>query len=139
MKSKREARIQQDRLSRAGELKAAIAALEAEIEQISASGEVAPPDCWLMRYRARGYKGTYWYYKLQAREPIFRSPGGTGKKSRYKHLGKAGSAAHLAAALSLARRAKIDGIGRILNSLHESWLELYEEHKSAELKESMRE
>ena len=91
-----------------------------------------------MRYRARGYKGTYWYYKLQAREPIFPSKEGTGKKSRYKHLGKAGSPAHLAAAMSLARRAKIDGIRRILNSLNDCWLELYEEQKRQEHQENMR-
>ena len=35
MKSKRETRLIQDRLTRAAELKEAIAALEAEIEQIS--------------------------------------------------------------------------------------------------------
>ena len=127
MISKIRARKEKDRLDRADQLKAAIVALEQEIQQISAEGQVAPPECWLLRYQARGYKGTYWYYKLHAQKPIFRSDRGRGKKSRYKHLGKAGSAAHVAAALSLARRAKIDGLQRILNSLNEAWLDLCSE------------
>jgi hypothetical protein len=44
--------------------------------------------------------------------------------SKYKHLGKAGSPAHIAVVMQVARRAKIDGLQRVINSLTESWLNL---------------
>lgn len=34
-------------------------------------GKIAPNGCWIVRYRARGKGGTYWYYKWQSPEPIF--------------------------------------------------------------------
>ncbi|MEQ8999316.1 MAG: hypothetical protein RID53_22675 [Coleofasciculus sp. B1-GNL1-01] len=49
MSNKRKLRQQQDRLNRADQLQAAIAALSMEINQISKEGSVAPADCWLMR------------------------------------------------------------------------------------------
>ena len=61
----------QDKLARADQLRAAIAILEQEIQQILAFGKVAPPGCRVMRYQVRRKKGCYWYYKLQALEPTF--------------------------------------------------------------------
>ena len=114
----------QDKLARADQLRAAIAILEQEIQQILAEGKVAPPGCRVMRYQVRRKKGCYWYYKLQALEPTFPTGQDSEKLSKYKHLGKAGSSAHIDAVIQVARRAKVDGLQRAINSLTESWLEV---------------
>ena len=65
-----------DKINRAERLLATIATLEEQIKHIRASGEVAPKDCHLARYQARGQYKAYWYYKLQAKQPIFTSKKG---------------------------------------------------------------
>lgn len=60
-----------DTLARAERLTAAIAALEARKSQLESEGEVSPSGCYVARYQARGQRKTYWYYKLQAKTPIF--------------------------------------------------------------------
>ena len=114
----------QDKLTRADQLQAAIAVLQQEIQQVLAEGEVAPTGCRVMRYQVRRKNGCYWYYKLQSLEPIFPTSTSSDQLSKYKHLGKAGSAAHIEAVLQVARRAKIDGLQRAINSLTDSWLEV---------------
>ena len=84
--------------------------LEQEIQEILATGKVAPSGCWIVRYQARGRKGAYWYYKLQATVAIFPSKNNPQKLSKYKHLGKAGSQAYLDTVEQVARRAKIEGL-----------------------------
>jgi hypothetical protein len=83
------------------------ATLKEQIKNISASGEVAPKGCHLARYQARGQYKAYWYYKLQASEPIFVSKKEQGKPSRYKHLGSAGTQAHVDAVMMVLRRVQI--------------------------------
>ncbi|MEM1395322.1 MAG: hypothetical protein AAGG00_18925 [Cyanobacteria bacterium P01_H01_bin.150] len=83
--------------------------LEKERQAIFASGCVAPPRCWIARYLAKGRKAYYWYYKLQATEPIF-SKKSDGKPSRYKHLGKAGSKEYLDALEQINRRTKVEAV-----------------------------
>ncbi len=112
------------RLTRADQLQAAIAILKKEIQEILSDGTVAPPGCRVMRYRVRRQKACYWYYKLQATEPIFAPPKGQGELSKYKHLGKAGSEAHIEAVLQVARRTQIDGLQRAIDGLSESWLQV---------------
>ncbi len=51
---------------RSDRLADAIAKLSSQIQQIESQGEVAPAGCCVLRYQARGKRGTYWYYKLQA-------------------------------------------------------------------------
>ncbi len=113
-----------DQLTRADQLQAAIAVLQHEIHYIEAEGKVAPPGCRVMRYQVKRKNGCYWYYKLQALEPIFPTSSKSGRMSKYKHLGKAGSPEHIAAVLNVARRSKIDGLQRAINSLTESWLQV---------------
>jgi hypothetical protein len=72
------------------------------------------------RYQAKGKQGRYWYYKLHANQPIFISPSGKGKKTKYLHLGKAGSEVHVATLMQLAKRAKIEGLQRAIDSLNSS-------------------
>ena len=114
----------QDQLARADQLQAAIAVLQQEIQKILTEGKVAPPGTRVMRYQVKRKNGCYWYYKLQAQEPIFPTSSKSRPMSKYKHLGKAGSPEHIAAVLKVARRSKIDGLQRAINSLTESWLQV---------------
>ncbi len=116
---------QLDKIDRAERLLATIAALEKQIESISASGEVAPKGCHLARYQARGQYKAYWYYKLQAVEPIFTSKKGQGKPSRYKHLGAAGTPAHVDGVMMVIRRVQIDELQKSIDALKDSWSDLY--------------
>ncbi len=119
---------QLEKLNRAERLLATIANLEAQIEKISGSGEVAPPGCCLARYQARGQYKPYWYYKLQAKQPIFISKQGAGKPSRYKHLGAAGTPAHVDAVQMVLRRVQIDELQKAIDALKDSWSDLYSDN-----------
>jgi hypothetical protein len=121
-----------DQLARADRLQAAIAALQQEIQLLETTGEVAPPGCRVMRYQVKTKTGEYWYYKLQALEAIFPTGEGGDKLSKYKHLGKAGTPAHICAVLQVAKRNQIDELRRAINSLTDSWLEvLFEQEKDS--------
>ncbi|MBD0364334.1 MAG: hypothetical protein ICV55_16460 [Coleofasciculus sp. C3-bin4] len=113
---------------RADRIADAIAKLSCQIQQIESQGEVAPAGCCVLRYQARGRRGTYWYYKLHAQEAIFLTQ--SGKMSKYKHLGKAGSAAHIEAVLQVARRTQIEGLQRMLTALTQCWSDLYDTFES---------
>ena len=78
--------------------------------------------CTALRYKARGKQGRYWYYKLHATSPIF--PTQSGKMTKYKHLGKAGSAAHIEALIQVARRTQIEALQRAIDALEQSWSDL---------------
>ena len=67
----------------------------------------------------------YWYYKLQATEAIFEQATDRQKKSKYKHLGRAGSPEHITAVIQVVRRTQIDELERTINSLASSLLDLY--------------
>ena len=105
---------------------ALITLYEQQIKDIMASGEVAPPGCWIVRYQARGRKSRYWYYKLHSTAEIFptRDPR---KKSRYKHLGKAGSPAYLEGVAQVLRRTQIDGLSRAIQTLKSGLMDLADE------------
>jgi hypothetical protein len=116
---------QQDLIERASCLQSLITQLEKERQQIFDSGQVAPENSWIVRYQVKGKYGVYWYYKLQSELPVFdkREQG----KSRYKHLGRAGSPVYNDAVTSMVRRAKIDALTRIINTIKQGWIDLYEE------------
>ncbi|MGK7936678.1 MAG: hypothetical protein AB4206_12900 [Xenococcaceae cyanobacterium] len=114
----------EDLISRAERLKVAIATLNATIQQIKTTGDIAPPKCYVLRYQARGKGKTYYYYKLHASLPIFTTT--KGQKSKYKHLGKAGTLAHVNAVMDVARRSQIDSLQRAVDSLTESWQDLHQ-------------
>ncbi len=46
--------------------------------------------------------------------------------SKYKHLGKAGSAAHIEALMQVFRRTQIEGLQRTVDALTQTWSELYD-------------
>ncbi|NMG11953.1 hypothetical protein DP117_35920, partial [Brasilonema sp. UFV-L1] len=73
---------QNDLAIRTDQLVSTIERLEKEIKDLQATGLVAPPGCWIVRY-LKGKSGAYWYYKLQATSAIF--PTKTkGKLTKYK-------------------------------------------------------
>ncbi len=138
MSAKTEQARQLDKINRAERLLATIATLEEQIKHIRASGEVAPKGCHLARYQARGQYKAYWYYKLQAVEPIFVSKQGAGKPSRYKHLGAAGTPAHVDAVQMVIRRVQIDELQKAIDALKDSWSDLYSESKNSSKKPDSR-
>ncbi len=107
----------------------AIATVRLQIEQIEATGEMAPPGCFVVRYQARGSGRTYWYYKLQATEPIFTTK--NGEKTKYQHLGKGGSPAHIEALMQVSRRNQIEALQRTLTALDGCLSDLYDNKSNA--------
>ncbi len=96
-------------LERAERIRAAITELERQKSLIEASGSVAPPGSYLARYQARGQKHRYWYYQLKASTAIFPKKNQDNEYSRFQHLGKAGSQAH------------IDGVTKNYDKVGQSW------------------
>ncbi|NEQ69438.1 MAG: hypothetical protein F6K21_28890 [Symploca sp. SIO2D2] len=109
---------------RAKQIKAYIRKLKQKIQKIYSEGEVAPSHCHVIRYQTKKNDKIYWYYKLQAVEPLFPTATDKNKKSKYLYLGKAGSEAHLDAVDKVTRRGLIDELERTLNSLQESYLDV---------------
>ena len=99
---------QQQQLDLAGRIEKVIALIDEisrEIDSIQANSPVAPPACSLVRFRAKGKSGAYWYYKWQSPQPIFVTK--KGNSSRYKYIGKAGSPAFLEAVEMMRNRTQI--------------------------------
>jgi hypothetical protein len=117
-------KVNQELECRADRIADTLKILQDKIEQIKQEGEIAPPGCCVLRYQARGKTKTYWYYKLHATEPIF--PTKSGELSKYKHLGAAGSAAHIEALMQVNRRNQLEGLSRSYESLIACWSDLYE-------------
>ncbi len=113
---------------RANRISEAIVSIQKSIQLLESSGDIAPTGCCIVHYRARGSKKYYWYYKLQASEPIF--PTKSGKMTRYKHLGASGTEAHIEALMQINRRNQLDALSRTLDSLMRCLSDLYESSKS---------
>ncbi|MGF1488904.1 MAG: hypothetical protein ACFBSE_17605 [Prochloraceae cyanobacterium] len=109
---------------RGKQIKSAIRKLKNKIKKIESEGEVAPENCHIIRYQIRRNQKIYWYYKLQAKEPIFPMLDNPEKKTKYIYLGKAGSEAHIDAVEKMTRRNLIDELERMVISLQESYLDL---------------
>ncbi len=114
----------QERKERIDRITAAIAALEQQKELLFAQGEVAPPGAVVSRYQVRQQQKIYWYYKLQSPEPTFPKAHDESALSKYKHLGKAGSEAHITAVMQVVRRAQIDEIQRTIDTLVQNLLDV---------------
>lgn len=98
----------QEAFLRAKQIKATIRQLKRQVQKISSEGEVAPRHCHVIRFQTKQNEKIYWYYKLQAAEPIFPTATNKNKKSKYLYLGKAGSEAHIDAVEKVTRRGLID-------------------------------
>jgi hypothetical protein len=115
---------QQDKLERITRLQTAIASLETYQSFFERQGKLAPEDVWVARYQVRQSQKVYWYYKLQASSPTFTTTSDTPKLSKYKHLGKAGSEAHVASVMSVARRTIVSELQKTIDSLKNSLLDI---------------
>ena len=123
-----------EKLQRAERLLETINILEESIRQIKESGELAPDGCYVARYQARGQKKAYWYYKLHAQTPIFPKVKCPEQLSRYLHLGAAGSPEHVDAVLQVVRRVQVDELQKTIDSLKESWSDLYSDQEEKKKK-----
>ena len=116
---------QLDLADRIEKVQALIEKILREIESIKANSPVAPPNCGIVRFRAKGKGGAYWYYKWQSPKPIFVTKGGN--PSRYKYIGKAGSPAFLEAVEMMRNRTQISALQQVLHTLELGREDLLEE------------
>jgi len=119
---------QQQQLDLADGIEKVIALIEnilREIESIQANSPVAPSDCGIVRFRAKGKGGAYWYYKWQSPKLIFVTK--KGNPSRYKYIGKAGSRGFLEAVEMMRNRTQISALEQVLHTLELGRLDLVEE------------
>jgi hypothetical protein len=115
--------IEQDKLARFDRIKKAIAQLKKQQRFFLKQGELAPVAAWVARYQVRQNIKRYWYYKLQVPHPYFKSATSE-KLSKYKHLGKAGTQAHIDAVMSVFRRTVIQEIQKIIHTLDNCLLDI---------------
>ena len=121
--SKKESELEKEQ--RAERISATIALLEAQKSEIEGSGLVAPTGSSVARYQAKGQKHHYWYYQLRANRAIFPKSNKENEYSRFQHLGKAGSQAHIDGVLAVIRRSQIDELTKAIDGLNDSWSDLY--------------
>lgn len=115
---------QQEQLERITRLQSAIAQLESYKDFFSRQGELAPEGTWVARYQVRQPKKVYWYYKLQADQPTFTKTTKVQSLSKYKHLGKAGSQAHVDGVMGVVRRTIVSELQKTIDSLKGSLLDV---------------
>lgn len=111
-----------DRLER---IQILIEEIQLEIERLQANFPVAPDSSWIVRYRAKGRGGAYWYYKWQSTEPIFTTL--KGNSSCHKYIGKAGSPAFLKAVEMMKTRTQIEALQQVQHTLELGRADLVEE------------
>jgi hypothetical protein len=99
--------------------------VEQQIEQLKTQGELAPDGAWIVRYRAKGTGGAYWYYKWQSKQAIFITK--KGNSSCHKYIGKAGSEAFIKAVEMMQRRTKIEALQQVQHTLDLGLMDLIEE------------
>lgn len=116
---------QLDLADRIAQVQGLIESISREIENIQANLKVAFPSSSIVRFRAKGRGGAYWYYKWQSPQPIFVTK--NGNPSRYKYIGKAGSPAFNEAVEMYRNRTHISSLEQILHTLELARLDLVEE------------
>ena len=116
---------QLDLADRIEKVQALIEEISQEIETIKANAAVAPEACGIVRFRAKGKGGAYWYYKWQSLRAIFVTK--KGNSSRYKYIGKAGSPAFLEAVEMMRNRTQISALEQVRHTLELGREDLLEE------------
>jgi hypothetical protein len=122
---------EQDKLDRMQRLTEAIAEIESYLQFFEDKGQQADVGCWVVRYQVRQKDKINWYYKLQADRPIFEQKNAQ-SFSKYQHLGKAGTIAHVDAVMSVLRRTLVIELHSTIDSLKSCLVDIAydEEHKS---------
>ncbi len=116
---------QLDLADRIAQVQGLIDEISREIESIQTNSPVALPTSSIVRFRAKGKGGAYWYYKWQSPQSIFVTK--NGNSSRYKYIGKAGSSAFLEAVEMYRNRTHISSLQQVLHTLELARLDLVEE------------
>ena len=125
MKEKSRRKKESDLTNRIEKLQEKRVKIEAEIEELKNQGELAPDGAWIVRYRAKGTGGAYWYYKWQSKQAIFITK--KGNCSCHKYIGKAGSEAFIKAVEMMQRRTKIEALQQVQHTLDLGLMDLLEE------------
>jgi hypothetical protein len=125
MKQQNQSKKESDLAERIGELQEKRESIEKEILALKNQGEIAPNGAWIVRYRARGQGGTYWYYKWQSKQAIFITK--KGNNSCHKYIGKPGSSAFMKAVEMMLRRTKIEALQQVQYTLDLGLMDLIEE------------
>ena len=118
-------RQQLDLAERIAQVQGLIDEINREIDSIQANFKVALPTATIIRFRAVGSGGAYWYYKWQSPQPIFVTK--NGNSSRYKYIGKAGSRGFNEAVEMYRHRTHISSLQQVLHTLELARLDLVEE------------
>lgn len=126
MESQNQSKKELDLAERIGELQEKRESIEKDILALKNQGEIAPDGAWIVRYRARGQGGTYWYYKWQSKQAIFITK--KGNNSCHKYIGKAGSSAFMKAVEIMLRRTKIEALQQVQYTLDLGLMDLIEEN-----------
>ena len=137
MKEKSPRKKESDLADRIKKLQEKRVEIEREIEQLKNQGELAPDGAWIVRYRAKGTGGAYWYYKWQSKQAIFITK--KGNHSCHQYIGKAGSKAFIKAVEMMQRRTKIEALQQVQNTLDLGLMDLVEESTRNVEKRSKRE
>ena len=111
--------------SRLGKVHSLIQEIDQEISSQESQAKIAPDGAWIVRYRAKGKGGIYWYYKWQSKNPIFITK--DGQKTRNKYIGKAGSPAFLEAVEMMKRRGKIESLKQVRHTVELALFDLIDE------------
>jgi len=125
MTAKNQSKKEIDLAERIEELQKKRESIEKQISEIKNLGEIAPDGAWIVRYRARGQGGAYWYYKWQSKQAIFITK--KGKNSCHKYIGKAGSSAFMKAIEMMVKRTKISALQQVQYTLDLGLMDLVEE------------
>ena len=125
MKPQNQSKKESDLAERIGKLQEKRELIEKEILTLKNQGEIAPDGAWIVRYRARGQGGTYWYYKWQSKQAIFITK--KGNNSCHKYIGKPGSSAFMKAVEMMLRRTKIEALQQVQYTLDLGLMDLIEE------------
>ncbi len=122
---------EQDKLDRIQRLTSAIAEIKSYLQFFDDKGQQADSGCWVVRYQVKQKDKIYWYYKLQADREIFEQKNGE-SFSKYQHLGKAGTIAHVDAVMGVLRRTMVTELQSTIVSLKSCAVDIAyeEEHKS---------
>ncbi|NJK48563.1 transposase [Candidatus Gracilibacteria bacterium] len=116
MGRRRQKMSEQDKFDRIARLTGTIAQLETYLPFFESQGIETPDGCWIARYQVRQGQTIYYYYKRQAVFPIFEQKNAQ-SLSKYQHLGKAGTQAHVDAVMGVFRRTIVTELRKTIDSL----------------------
>ncbi len=125
MSSPKSSKKSSDLESRLSQVYLLLKEIDQEISESESHDKIAPIGAWIVRYRAKGKGGAYWYYKWQSKEQLFVTK--NGEKTRNKYIGKAGSQAFLEAVEMMQLRAKIESLKQVRHTLELALFDLIDE------------